>query len=99
MQIGVACPTRVGPPPYLISSYVVLPDSIIIISLVRRELDNRWPRNSRGKLLSRDRVGIAAGLSGNDFVQQQVNDIYTRGKSTHAAHRPSLALSSQRVGA
>jgi len=77
MQIGVACPTRVGPSPYLISSYVVLPDSIIIISLVRRGLGNRWPRNSRGKLLSRD-LGIAAGLGERDFVQQQVNGIYTR---------------------
>lgn len=82
MQTGVTCPS--GPPPYLISSYVVLPGSIIIISLVRRELGNRWPRNSRGKLLSRGRVGIAAGLSEKDFVQQQVNGIYTRGWRTRA---------------
>lgn len=97
MQIGVACPTRhVGPPPYLISSYVVLPGSIIIISLVRllSELGNRWPRNSRGKLLSRGRVGIATGLSEKDFVQQQVNGIYTRTRAarTQAVLTPPWEL-------
>lgn len=91
MQIGVACPTRhVGPRPYLISSYVVSPGSIIIISLVRRELGNRWLRNSRGRLLSRGRLGIATGLSGKDFVHQRINGIYAPG-GTHdpSVHKPS----------
>lgn len=66
---------------HLISSYVISLDSIIIISLIRRGLRNRWPKNSRRKLLNRANVGIA-GLDRKDFVQQGVM-ASTREESAH----------------